>query len=98
MTRDNLLFAIIGVLLGFIIGFMFASTMNQRYGPGAPAAMSSGQNLPPDHPPLQSGDTQNPQQVFAQVQASIAKARNEPNRNVLIVKGWLRAGQEIVSI
>ena len=30
MTRENLLFAIIGILFGFIVGFMFASTMSQR--------------------------------------------------------------------
>jgi len=78
MTRENLLFAIIGVLLGFIIGFIFASTMNQRYGPGAPAAAST-QNLPADHPPIQGGDPQNPQEIFKQVQASMKKAREEPN-------------------
>jgi tetratricopeptide (TPR) repeat protein len=79
MTRDNLLFAIIGVLLGFIIGFIFSSTMNQRYGPGAPAVVSTTQNLPADHPPIQGGDSQNPQAIFAQVQASMKKAREEPN-------------------
>ena len=78
MTRDNLLFAIIGVLFGFIVGFLFASTMNQRYGPGAPQAASSSQ-VPADHPPLganpggpASGNMQ------AQVTAKIEKARNEP--------------------
>ena len=79
MTRENLLFAVIGVLLGFIIGFIFSSTMNQKYGPGAPAAVSSPQNLPADHPPIQGGDPQNPQAIFAQVQASMKKAREEPN-------------------
>ena len=54
MTRDNLLFAIIGVLFGFIVGFLFASTMNQRYGPGAPTPAASSQ-MPADHPPLGAG-------------------------------------------
>jgi len=79
MTRENLLFSIIGLLLGFIVGFMFASSMNQRYGPSATATVAGTQNLPSDHPPIQSNDAQNPQQVFAQVQASISKARTEPN-------------------
>ena len=78
MTRDNLLFAIIGVLFGFIVGFLFASNMSQRMaGPG----MADTQNLPADHPPIQSGNTgnaQDPQQVFAQVQESMARARSEP--------------------
>ena len=79
MTRDNLLFAIIGVLFGFIVGCLFASTMNQRYGPGAPAASSSAA-LPSDHPPVgsnpgapASGNMQ------AQVTEQIEKARKEPN-------------------
>ena len=76
MTRDNLLFAIIGVLFGFIVGFMFASNMSQRM--TSPGMAGSTQNLPSDHPPIQSGNAQDPQQVFAQVQESMARARNEP--------------------
>jgi tetratricopeptide (TPR) repeat protein len=74
MTRENLLFAIIGLLGGFIIGFMFASSMNQRE---AANASSTSQTLPPDHPPLSSGQS-DPQKVFAEVQASMKKAREEP--------------------
>ncbi len=77
MTRDNLLFAIIGILLGFIIGFLFASNMSQRYN-ALPDAQSAA-NLPADHPPLQPGDTRNQQTVFAEVQAAMKKAREEPN-------------------
>jgi tetratricopeptide (TPR) repeat protein len=77
MTRDNLLFAIIGILFGFIVGFMFASNMSQR-GVQEQAGQSRG-SLPADHPPIQSGgNSQDPQQVFAQVQESMARARNEP--------------------
>lgn len=76
MTRDNLLFAIIGLLLGFIVGFIFASNMSQR-SQMADTRSLSGQNLPADHPPVPGG-AQDPQQVFAQVQESMARARNEP--------------------
>lgn len=75
MTRDNLLFAIIGILLGFIIGFMFASTMSQRQ--PASATMAGSQNLPADHPPLAEGG-KGSEQIFAEVQASMKKAREEP--------------------
>src|SRR6267142_1871524 len=78
MTRDNLLFAIIGLLFGFIVGFLFASTANQRYGPGAPVASSSGQ-MPSDHPPVGSNaGGQNPGGMQPEVTASLEKARNEP--------------------
>lgn len=78
MTRENLLFAIIGVLFGFIVGFLFASTMNQRYGPGAPTALSSGQ-LPADHPPVgPNAAAPNSGGMQAEVSAQLEKARNEP--------------------
>ena len=77
MTRDNLLFAIIGVLFGFIVGFLFASSMNQRYGPGAPPVSTS--QMPGDHPPV-GGNPGGPASgnMQAQVAEKIEKARNEP--------------------
>jgi tetratricopeptide (TPR) repeat protein len=78
MTRENLLFAVIGILFGFIVGFMFASTMNQR-SPQVAAGAADNRNLPSDHPQVPSGDPKNPQQVFADVQQAIGKAKSEPN-------------------
>lgn len=80
MTRENLLFAIIGVLFGFIVGFIFASTMSQRTGPTNTPGMAANQTLPPDHPPISStGDGQpDAQQMNTQVQTAISKARNDP--------------------
>jgi tetratricopeptide (TPR) repeat protein len=79
MTRENLLFAIIGMLFGFIVGFIFASTMNQRYGPGAPTALSRGQ-MQADHPPVGSNAAApNSGGMQAEVTAQLEKARNEPN-------------------
>jgi tetratricopeptide (TPR) repeat protein len=78
MTRENLLFAIIGVLFGFIVGFIFASTMNQRYGPAAPAALSSGQ-MPADHPPVgPNAGTQTSGGMQAEIATQLEKARSEP--------------------
>jgi len=78
MTRENLLFSIIGLLLGFIVGFIFASTMNQRYGPAAATTMAGSQNLPPDHPPVAPNAGANPQGMQAEVAAFLEKARKEP--------------------
>ncbi len=74
MTRDNLLFAIIGILFGFIVGFLFATNMSQRIAE-APTALSSGQ-LPSDHPPTAGGQSAGGMQ--AEIAASLEKARNEP--------------------
>jgi tetratricopeptide (TPR) repeat protein len=76
MTRENFLFAIIGLLLGVIIGFMFASTMSQR-GMAPPPAGS--QNLPADHPQVGQNAGGDPKAMQAEVTALLAKARNEPN-------------------
>jgi tetratricopeptide (TPR) repeat protein len=76
MSRENILFGIIGILLGFIVGFMFASSMSQK----TQTASTVSQNMPADHPPVgsQAGGG-NPEAVRAQVTADIEKARNEPN-------------------
>src|SRR4029079_18855879 len=56
MNRENLLFAIIGLLLVFIVGFMFASSMSQR----ATQTASASQSLPADHPPIGSQNAPDP--------------------------------------
>ena len=78
MNRENILFAIIGVLLGFIVGFMFASSMSQKAAQTQTASAS--QNLPSDHPPVGSQQApMDPAAMREQVTAQIEKARNEPN-------------------
>jgi tetratricopeptide (TPR) repeat protein len=78
MSRENLLFAIIGILLGFIVGFMFASSMSQKT---ATPQMASGLTMPSDHPPVSSQNAPSSealQDMRANVTASLEKARNEP--------------------
>lgn len=75
MTRENILFAIIGILLGFIVGFMLASSMSQRT---AMQTATASQTMPADHPPLGAQNAPDPQAVREQVTASLEKARNEP--------------------
>jgi Flp pilus assembly protein TadD len=79
MNKDNLMFAIIGLLLGFIIGFMVHSVLSQRESaPRGP--MQQAQSMPPNHPPVsgdQTGDTG--QQMLASVQTAMKQARENPN-------------------
>jgi tetratricopeptide (TPR) repeat protein len=76
MNRENLLFGIIGVLLGFIVGFMFASSMSQKAVQTQGATAS--QNLPADHPPIGAQNAGDPAAMREQVTAQIEKARTEP--------------------
>ena len=48
MTRDNLLFAIIGILLGFIIGFLLATNIMQKEAQQVSTPRTQG--IPADHP------------------------------------------------
>ena len=58
MDKNNVLFGIIGLLLGCIIGFLFANNLNQSEPQLAPMSQpqsatnttSQNPNLPPDHP------------------------------------------------
>ena len=79
MNKDNLMFAIIGLLLGFIIGFMVHSVLSQRESaPRGPTQQT--QSMPPNHPPVtgdQTGDTG--QQMLASVQTAMKQARENPN-------------------
>ena len=79
MTRENILFAIIGILFGFIVGFMFASSMSQKQ--ASQQATAASQSMPADHPPVGGAGApgQDPQAVREQVTASIEKARSDPN-------------------
>src|SRR5438067_7090923 len=77
MNRDNFLFAIIGLLLGFIFGFMLHGVMSQR--DAIRPVSTQAQSLPPNHPAVGNDQGGDPQQVFQQVQAAMKQARENPN-------------------
>jgi Flp pilus assembly protein TadD len=80
LTRDNFLFAIIGILLGFIVGFMLHGVMSQRDAERAATSTTQRQQqLPPDHPPIGAdGSANDQQQSMEQVQQTIGRARSNP--------------------
>ncbi|HYH85236.1 MAG TPA: tetratricopeptide repeat protein [Pyrinomonadaceae bacterium] len=57
MKKENILYTVIGALLGFIVGFAFANTANrQGYAAAQSAVVGQTQQLaglPPDHPPIE---------------------------------------------
>jgi tetratricopeptide (TPR) repeat protein len=78
MNKENILFGIVGLLLGLIIGFMFANNVNQKAAVPVQAAMKQNPNMPEGHPDI-SG--MNPSQTAVsapQVQAAIEHAAKEP--------------------
>ena len=84
MNKDNILFGVVGLLAGLIIGFMFANTINkQAVVPVAAADMKLNSNIPPGHPEIPPGATapgvSTPGAMNPEIQASIDKAKQAPN-------------------
>jgi tetratricopeptide (TPR) repeat protein len=82
MNKENILFGIVGLLAGVIIGFVFANSVNQQglVSTAAPStATTSNSALPPGHPDVPGGQNQQPTAAVPEVQAAIEKARKEPD-------------------
>lgn len=80
MSKENVLYTIIGLLVGLIIGFMGANSINQQ-APLAGSAVQAG-NLPAGHPNVPGGQPGSGGPMgpgTAEVQAAIEKARADPN-------------------
>jgi len=85
MTKDNILFIVIGLLAGFMIGFFFANSVNQgalssatatSATAGMPSAgMPQGGTLPEGHPAVPGSGGGG---AIPEVQAAIDKARQNP--------------------
>jgi len=76
MTRESLLYLVIGLLLGLGVGVVFASVLAQR---DAQRAESTGaQDLQPGQPSVGTGPRVNPQGAQAAVTATVEQARKEP--------------------
>jgi tetratricopeptide (TPR) repeat protein len=81
MNKENILFGLVGLLAGVIIGFIFANSVNQRavVGSSAPLAPASNTSLPPGHPDVPGGQSQQSTASVPEVQAAIDQARKEPD-------------------
>lgn len=84
MNKENIMFGLIGLLIGSIIGFMFANSVNrsaiETSATATTSAPSANSNpaLPPDHPPIPAGDGDASAGAIQQVSAAIEKAKAEP--------------------
>lgn len=75
MSKENILFVIIGLLGGLIIGFVFANSVNQRGVATVAGPVTPNANLPAGHPEVSgTGGGMQPE-----VQAAIDQARKEPD-------------------
>lgn len=73
MSKENVLFSIIGVLFGFIVGFIFVISVNQSGGATRSNAASS-----PDQPTLPTNAVKDQQGMQTAAEAAAKLARDEP--------------------
>ncbi|HEX8890986.1 MAG TPA: tetratricopeptide repeat protein [Pyrinomonadaceae bacterium] len=78
MKKDSILVGIIGLLVGLIVGFIFANNINQRGQAGAVVAQQPNAQLPPDHPPITANGQQSGPDMVA-VQDAINLAKSDQN-------------------
>jgi tetratricopeptide (TPR) repeat protein len=78
MTKENILFIVIGLLGGFIVGFFFANSVNQGALMSAtPAATQSAAGLPSGHPAVNGSGSSGG--AIPEVQAAIETAKQNPD-------------------
>ncbi|MDT5062456.1 MAG: hypothetical protein QOH63_2915 [Acidobacteriota bacterium] len=85
MTKDNIMFSIIGVLLGVIVGYVFATNINQRDTATRPPAsttagpMAQDSELPENHPQIPSNAEKDQGEESGDDAAALKQAQAEPN-------------------
>lgn len=79
MNKENILFGVVGLLLGLIIGFVVTNNVNQTgAAPSAAAtAMQANSNIPAGHPDI--GTTTKPKEMTPEGQALIDGAKQAPD-------------------
>jgi tetratricopeptide (TPR) repeat protein len=82
MNKENLLFGVVGLLAGLIIGFLFTNSINKDgSSPVAAAEVRNNSNIPPGHPEIGApgGPTATGGAMQPAVQAAIEKAKQSPD-------------------
>lgn len=79
MNKENILFSIIGVLLGFIIGFLFATSAHQRGLAPRPATTPAAQSSGADQSSMPSNSVADQGASTQELQDAIQKAKSSPN-------------------
>jgi tetratricopeptide (TPR) repeat protein len=85
MRKDNVMFVVLGLIVGLAVGFMGANSINRSDFEKHPASTASSADsnsnpvLPPDHPPLGSSIGEQPKGgPRPEVMAAIEKAKAQP--------------------
>ena len=78
MNRENILFAVVGLLFGYIVAFHLVVYVNQNQPVLRTAPGGAQTGLPQDHPPLASNDVKDRQQLQSSADSAAREARQDP--------------------
>jgi tetratricopeptide (TPR) repeat protein len=80
MNRENILFSVVGLLLGYVIAFHLVVYINQNQPAlrGAVADSESADELPADHPAVAGGDAKDRERLLPVAEAAARAAKDDP--------------------
>ena len=80
MSRENILFSVVGLLLGYLIAFHLVVYVNQgQPAQVAGAGASAGEGMPADQAEAAAADAQERQRLLASAEEAARAARENPN-------------------
>jgi tetratricopeptide (TPR) repeat protein len=86
MNRENVLFSVVGLLLGYVVAFHLVVYVNQSQAGAAAGAAQSAEGMPADHPGVGGGADR--QRLLAEAEKAAEQARQSPDN----FEAQLRAG------
>ena len=96
MSRENILFAVVGLLLGYLVAFHLVVYINQNQPAQAGAAAAdSAEGLPADHPSTTGAEAQERQRLAAAAEQAAQTAKENPNdfaAQTRAAEAYFRAG------
>jgi tetratricopeptide (TPR) repeat protein len=98
MTKENVLYSALGLLLGYVVAFTFVTYANLHPdgdGAGAKNAAAAGRNLPPGHPDLEDGGGPS-EAALEQMREADKRARENPqdfDLQLAAAEGHAQVGQ-----
>jgi tetratricopeptide (TPR) repeat protein len=94
MNRENILFSVVGLLLGYVIAFHLVVYINQSQ-PAAAGATEAADSLPGDHPPVAGESGADGPRLLAEAERAATAARENPqdfDAQVNAARSYFQAG------
>jgi tetratricopeptide (TPR) repeat protein len=79
MNRENVLFSVVGLLVGYLVAFHLVVYINQNQpAPRVAGVNESADNLPSEHPAIPANDVQDRERLLPAAEAAARAAKEDP--------------------